>query len=346
MQPPHQHDLAPFVHDHAYGAAGAAQRERSLWQVSAITVLTMVGELAVGYWSGSLALVADGWHMGTHALALGGAALAIAMARRASHSKRFAFGGWKIEMLAAYTSAMLLGAVAVSLVIEAISVLMHPRAVAYEEALAVTAAGLAVNLVCAWLLSRAGSHDHSGHHGPHAPPTEPARHAGHDHGHSHRHGHAHGHTHHDTTHGDVNFRAALVHVVADAFTSVLALLALAGGLWLGWRWLDPAVALVGASVIASWAWPVAKEASRALVDASADLDLAHQVRHLMESDGDAKVTDLHVWQIGAQAHACIVALVADAPLPAMAYRQRLNTLTQLKHITLEVHACASPHPHT
>ncbi len=339
----HQHDLAPFTHDHAFGLAGAAARSRSLWQVSLITLATMLGELVVGYWSGSLALVADGWHMGTHALALGGAAMAIDLARRAAHSQRFAFGGWKIEMLAAYTSALLLGAVALSLVVEAVAALRAAREVAYREALVVAAIGLAVNLLCAWLLARAAPGDTPGHAG-HA-------HHGHDHGHSHDHDHGHGHgaSHahdHAQPHGhrDANFHAATLHVLADAFTSVLALAALAGGLWWGLRWLDPAVALLGAVVIARWAWPVWRDAARSLVDASADSDLAHQVRTLVQADGDAKVADLHVWQIGAQAHAAIISVVADRPLAPAVYRARLHTLTALRHVTLEVNACLTPHP--
>ncbi len=310
-----------------------------MWQVSLITLAAMLGELVVGYWSGSLALVADGWHMGTHALALGGAAMAIDLARRAAHSQRFAFGGWKIEMLAAYTSALLLGAVALSLVFEGVAALRAARDVAYREALVVAVIGLVVNLLCAWLLARAAPGDTPGHAG----------HAHHGHGHDHGHGHGVSHAHDQAQppgHRDANFHAAMLHVLADAFTSVLALAALAGGLWWGLRWLDPAVALLGAVVIARWAWPVWREAARSLVDASADATLAHAVRARIETDGDAKVADLHVWQIGAQAHAAIISIVADQPLAPAAYRARLQPLKALRHITLEVNACPTPRsPH-
>ena len=315
----HQHDLRPFTHEHQFGMPGAAARSAALWQVSWVTLVAMVVELAVGYWSGSLALTADGWHMGTHAFALGGAAFAMLLSQRAAHSRRFAFGGWKIEMLAAYSSALLLLAVALSLVLQAIEVLRSPREVAYVEAMVVALIGLIVNLLCAWLLSRSADHDH-----------------GHDHDHDHGHAPAHGHAH---AHHDHNFHAAWLHVLADALTSVLALLALAGGLWWGWRWLDPAVALVGALVIARWGYGVAAQAARALADASGDTALSAQVREALESDGDAKLADLHVWQVGPQAFAAAASLVADAPLPTQAYRARLAGLPTLRHVTLEVHRC-------
>jgi cation diffusion facilitator family transporter len=311
----HQHDLRPFTHEHQFGMPGAAARSAALWQVAWITLVAMGLELSVGYWSGSLALTADGWHMGTHAFALGGAAFAMLLSRRAAHSRRFAFGGWKIEMLAAYSSALLLLAVALSLVLQAVDALRAPREVAYVEAMAVALIGLIVNLLCAWLLSRS---------------TGPA------HAHADTHAHEHGHAH---AHHDHNFHAAWLHVVADALTSVLALLALAGGLWWGWRWLDPAVSLVGALVIARWGFAVAAEAARALADASGDTALSAQVREALESDGDAKLADLHVWQVGPQAFAAAASLVADAPLPTQTYRARLAGLTTLRHVTLEVHRC-------
>jgi cation diffusion facilitator family transporter len=333
----HQHDLSPFTHDHQFGSAGADARATALWQVTALTLAAMLLELAVGYWSGSLALTADGWHMGTHALALGGAALAMRLARRASKSSRFAFGGWKIEMLAAYSSALLLLTVSLSLVLQAVEHLRSPQPIAYEEAIGVALLGLLVNLLSAWLLAapaRASS--------PAADAPDRTAH-GHDHGHAHSHEHSHGHLHqHD--HGDHNFRAAWLHVLADLFTSVLALLALAGGLWLGWRWLDPAVAVVGAVVIARWAWSVLGVAARALVDASGDAQLSQQIRERMEADGDTRVADLHVWQVGPQAFSAALSVVADAPQPTAAYHQRLHGLPTLRHVTLEIHRCTQAVP--
>jgi cation diffusion facilitator family transporter len=333
MAAPHVHDLSAFAHSHQFGDAAAPQRERALWWVTWITLATMAFELAAGYWSGSLALVADGWHMGTHALALGGAALAAHVSRRVHGSARFPFGGWKIEVLAAYTSGLLLLAVGVWIGIDALAALGTPRTVAYGEAMVVAALGLGINLVCALVLARAGGHGHA-HHDPDAHPH------GADPGHPHAHGH-----------GDHNFAAAYIHVLADAFTSVLAIVALAGGLWWGIGWLDPAVALVGALVIGRWALGVLRNSGRALVDASTPPALAAQVRALIEGDGDAKLADLHLWQVGPQAYAAALSIVADRPQACGHYGARLKTLAALKHATIEVHRCTgcaaadAAHPH-
>ena len=335
----HRHDLSAFHHSHAFGDGGEQARGRALQAVAIITVVTMVVELIAGYWSGSLALTADGWHMGTHAAALGGAVLALRWSRRAAGHQAFAFGGWKIEVLAAYTSALLLMAVAVGLAIDSVQTLIAPRSIAYGEAMAVAVLGLIVNLASVWLLSRggkatghtAGTHDHGSE--PHA--------ALHDHGHAHSHHHGHDH----------NYRAAVLHVAADAFTSVLAIAALAAGLWWGWRWLDPVVALVGAAIIGQWSWGLIQGSGRALVDATAEAPLQQAVRAAIESDGDAKVADLHIWQVGAKAWAGAVSVVADRPLAADVYRGRLTSLKALKHLTIEVNCCtgeaapAAAHPH-
>lgn len=320
-----RHDLSALAHTHHFGDEHAAARRGAVEQVTLITLLAMVVELAVGWWSGSLALLADGAHMGTHALALGGAALAYRLAERANRGHGgFAFGGWKIEVLAAYTSALVLAATALWLVWEVLQVLATPRAVAWREAMVVACLGLVVNLLSAWMLSRAlPGHGHHEHH---------ARRS-HD---DHHHGHA--HTHHPAHH-DHNFAAAYLHVLADALTSVLAIVALAAGAWFGVAWLDPAVALIGAVVIGRWAWGLLKQTGRALVDATADAALARQVREQLQADGDAQVADLHLWQVGSDAWCAALTVVADAPLPAAAYRQRLLSLKRLRHVTVEVHHC-------
>jgi cation diffusion facilitator family transporter len=335
MNPPHAHDLRPFVHAHAFGDTAAPQRERALWWVTVITLATMVLELVVGYVSGSLALVADGWHMGTHALALGGAALAALMSRRVHGNARFAFGGWKIEVLAAYSSGLLLLAVSVWVGIDAVRALVMPHAIAYEQAMVVAAIGLAVNGACAWLLQRGGAHHH---HGPGHPDHD---HSGHDHGHDHAaHDHAaHGDAGRTGAGHDHNYRAATLHVLADALTSVLAIVALAGGLVFGWRWLDPLVALAGGALIAHWAWRVLRDSARSLVDASSDTRLRDHVRRAIETDGDARVADLHVWQVGPLAWSAVVSVVADRPLPSADYRARLQPMPELQHVTIEVHQC-------
>ncbi len=399
----HQHDLAPFRHSHAFGDTGEAARSRALLTVTAVTLLTMVVELVAGWWTGSLALTADGWHMGTHAAALGGAVLAMRWSRRARDHEGFAFGGWKIEVLSAYTSALLLAAVALGLAIEAVRSLVKPEPINFVDAMLVAVLGLLVNLASVWLLARAGGdvhgHGHGHGHGAHghghggqahaaASPAPAAahghRHANeHQHQHDGQHDHQHGHQPEHQSghqpdhqpdhqpehqpghqhayphaaakapaqpqakakahHADHNFRAAYIHVLADAFTSVLAIAALAGGLWMGWRWLDPAVALVGAAVIGQWSWGLLRSTSRALVDATADAPLRQAVAAAIEADGDAKLADLHVWQIGPQAWSAVLSVVADHPASPAAYRARLAPISALRHVTVEVHRCPGAH---
>jgi len=326
----HSHDLRPFAHDHAFFDAEAAGRGRALWAVTLLTLVTMAVELVAGWWSASMALWADGWHMGTHAAALGGAALAAALARRASQDSAYAFGGWKIEMLAAYTSGLMLLGASLWLVVDAVGVLRAPRPVAYDEAIAVAVLGLAVNLASVWLLERGhvgGAHGHG--HG----------HDAHDHdGSEAAHRHAASHSRSDARH-DLNFRAAYLHVVADAVTSVLAIVALAVGKWFGFAQLDPLVALLAAALIARWALGVLRQASSALVDATADETLRRRVRTAIETDGDATVADLHVWQVGPKSWSVAASLVADRPLETVVYRDRLVAIAEVHHATIEVHRC-------
>jgi cation diffusion facilitator family transporter len=327
----HAHDLTPFAHSHSFESAGAGARERAMLRVTWLTLAAMALELAAGWWSGSLALLADGWHMGTHALAIGGAALAYKLARRASAREgSVGFGGWKIEVLFAYTSALALFAVAVALVVDGVQRLLEPRPIAYTEAIGVAVLGLLVNVLSAWWLMRAVPQAHHGH-----------AHHGHGHDHGHAHGHAHAHDHPHAAHGhDHNYAAAYAHVLADALTSLLAIGALGGGLLFGWAWLDPAAALVGAALIARWAWIVVRAAAASLVDARGEPALARRVRQAVEADGDAKVADLHVWQVGSTAWAAALTVVADRPRPALDYRCRVEALSGIAHVTIEVHRCA------
>ena len=343
----HHHDLAAVHHSHVFADEHVGGRERSLAIVTLLTLATMAAELLAGWWTGSLALTADGWHMGTHAMALGGALLAYRLSRRVSRQagSGFAFGGWKIEVLAAYTSGLLLLAVALGLAWDAVEVLRAPRAVAWHEAMAVALIGLSVNVASAWVLSRGAAAD-SRHrrdaHQDHDHPDGENHDHPHDRAHAHAHPHGHAHGHHHGHHGhDHNFSAAYLHVLADALTSVLAIAALAGGAWFGLSWLDPAVALLGAALIGHWSWNMLRQTSRALVDATEDPALAGELRALIESDGDAKVSDLHVWQVGNHAWCAALTVVADAPLPAREYRQRLAPVRALRHVTVEVHRCAA-----
>ena len=328
---PHAHDLSPWQHDHRFDAGNRRGETRTRW-VLAITIVTMVAEIAAGWWTGSMALLADGWHMGTHALALGVAALAYSLARHHAADTRFSFGTWKIEVLGSFASALVLGIVAVGIVVESGLRLWRAEPIAIETALVVAVIGLIVNLASAWLLH--GADDGHGH--AHA-------HGGHDHDHDHDH-----HEHAGRAQGpkghDLNLRAAYVHVLADALTSVLAIGALAGALWLGWWWLDPLVGVLGAVVIGVWAVGLMRESSAVLLDREMDHPLAHEIRQDLESDGDAKVADLHVWRVGRTQYAAIACVVADSPFAPSVYRARLARHEELVHLSLEVNRCPGERP--
>ena len=316
-----RHDLSDFRHVHAFDDGNVAG-ERRLWIVVAITAVAMLAEIVAGWITGSMALTADGWHMGTHVAALGIAALAYRMARRWSSDSRFTFGTWKIEVLGAYSSALLLAVVALAMAVESARRLVSPEPIDYAPALVVALVGLVVNLASALLL---GGHDH-----------------GHGHGHGDGHGHAHG-PDRDAghRHGDLNLRSAYLHVVADAFTSVLAIAALAAGLYAGWAWLDPAMGIVGAVVIGWWAKGLIAESSRVLLDREMDSPVVADVRRAIECDGDAEIADLHVWRVGRERYACALTIVARAPLEAAQYRARLGPVAAVAHASIEIHRC--PH---
>jgi cation diffusion facilitator family transporter len=315
----HSHDLRPWQHAHVFDTGNRRGEHRTHW-VLAITLVTMVIEIAAGWWTGSMALLADGWHMGTHALALGVTAAAYYLARRHAGDTRYTFGTWKIEVLGSFASALVLGLVGVGIVVESLGRLWKAEPIEAQTALIVAVSGLVVNLVSAWLLHGAQDGDD-----------------GHDH---HGHGHDHGH-HHEHAGKDLNLRAAYAHVVADALTSVFAIAALSAALWLGWSWLDPLVGVIGAVVIGVWAWGLMRQSAAVLLDREMDHPLAQEVRTALESDGDAKVADLHVWRVGRDSFAAIVCLVADAPLAPSVYRERLKQHAELVHVSIEVNRC--PH---
>ena len=293
---------------------------RTHW-VLAITLLTMVVEIAAGWWTGSMALLADGWHMGTHALALGVTAGAYYLARRHAGDTRYAFGTWKIEVLGSFASALVLGVVGLGIAVESLVRLWKAEPIEAQTALVIAVIGLVVNLVSAWLLHGAqGGHGH-GHH---------------DHHHDHAH---HGRDHEAHGHHDLNLRAAYAHVMADALTSVFAIAALSAAVWLGWTWLDPLVGVLGAVVIAVWAWGLMRQSAAVLLDREMDHPLTQEVREAIESDGDAKVADLHVWRVGREAFAAEVCIVADAPLAPSIYRERLKVHDELVHVSIEVNRC-------
>src|SRR6218665_3149315 len=282
----HSHDLSRWQHEHRYDAGNAAG-ERGTRIVMWLTALTMVAEIAAGWVYHSVALLADGFHMSSHAVAIGLSALAYAAARKYANDPRFAFGTWKIEVLGGFASALFLLGVVVLMVVGSVERLLHPEPIAYKEAMLVAALGLVVNLVSAFVLGGA-SHHHHGH--------------GHDHAQAHsHHGHDHGH-HDDHGHGqDLNLRAAYVHVLADAATSVLAIVALAGGWLFGWSWLDPAMGIVRAGLVAAWARGLIADTSKVLLDREMDHPVVDEIREVIADRGAASqtaITDLHVWRGG------------------------------------------------
>ena len=344
----HIHDMSPWQHSHVFDS-GNRRGEARTRVVLVVTLITMLAEIVGGWWTGSMALLADGWHMGTHALALGVAAAAYALARRHARDGRYAFGTWKIEVLGGFASALVLAMVAAGIALESALRLWRAEPIEAVTALWVAVIGLVVNLVSAWLLHGADDgHGHAHAHGT-ADPHDSGAAAGHDH-HPHQHGHAH-HGHHHAAHEapkekvaverghDLNLRAAYVHVLADALTSVLAIAALSGALWLGWWWLDPLVGVLGAVVIGVWSIGLLRQTSAVLLDREMDHPLTAQIRAAIESDGDARVADLHLWRVGRQHYAAIASIVADAPLAPADYRARLSGYTALAHLSLEVNRC-------
>jgi len=320
----HLQDLGPWSHAHTFETDRVARGERRTRWVVAITVSMMIAEIAAGTVFGSMALLADGWHMGTHAAALGIAAFAYRFARQHLGNAHFTFGTGKFGDLAAFSSAIILGLIAVQIAYESILRLISPVPIVYGEAIAVAVLGLCVNLVSAWLLR--DSHDHHHH--------------GHDHGHAHAHDDDHDHDHHHHHHHDNNLRAAYVHVMADAATSLLAIGALVVAMYSGWVWADPAVGLIGSVVIASWAFGLIKTSGAVLLDVRADEKLEKVIRARMEV-GDDRVTDLHLWQVGPGHCAVLVSLVSDKPKQPAVYKRRLAGLKSLSHVTVEVETC--PH---
>ncbi len=320
----HNHSLDPWTHDHVFLGSGHAENERRTWIVVALTTAMMIGEIVGGHFYGSLALVADGWHMSTHAAALGIAALAYLYSRRHRDDPRFTFGTGKLGDLAAFASAIALAFVALVIAYDSLVRLAHPVTIFYREAIAIASLGLCVNLASAWLLRD----DHGHHH-----------HDGHTHDHSHHH---HGH-HHHAHQGDNNLRAAYLHVLADAVTSLLAISGLAIAWHFGWVWIDPVVGLIGAGVIVSWALTLIRDAGAVLLDTMPDRKLAADIRACLETGGD-RVADLHLWQVGPGHRALVLSIVTDHPQPPAAYRDRLAALHGLSHVTVQVEQCPDP-PH-
>lgn len=309
----HTHHLPDWSHDHAFDPGNQAA-ERGTRMVMWITAAMMAVEIVAGWWFNSMALLADGWHMGSHAVAIGLSAFAYAAARRYSADTRFAFGTWKIEILGGFASAIFLLGIAALMVIGSVARLLSPQLIHYREAIVVAAIGLAVNIVCALILNRAGGHEHT---------------------------HADDHHHHH----DLNLKSATAHVVSDAATSVLAIIALAGGWFYGWSWLDPVMGIVGATLVAIWAKQLIVETGKVLLDREMDHPVVDEIRAAIETGpeaGDTRIADLHVWRVGKRAYACAVSVVThDQTLTPQRVREQLAQHDEIVHVTAEIQLCQS-----
>lgn len=311
----HTQDLSAWTHEHRFDAGNAAG-ERGTRAVMWITAATMVIEIAAGWAFNSMALLADGWHMSSHALAIGLSALAYTVARRHSGDSRYAFGTWKIEVLGGFASAIALLGVALLMVVGSLERIFTPQPIHYQQAMAVAALGLVVNVLCAFILGNAHHSDNDDHH---------------SHG---------GHTHHE----DLNLKSAYLHVLADATTSVLAIAALAGGWLWGWSWLDPTMGIVGAALIALWARRLITETGKVLLDREMDHPVVEEIRAAVAANagsGETRLTDLHVWRVGKHAYACALCLVThDGTLVPRDVRTWLAEHEEIVHTTVEINHCA------
>jgi cation diffusion facilitator family transporter len=331
------HDLAAHAHHETDGEHNKAGETRTRWVVG-LTAVMMVGELTVGWMTGSLALTADGWHMGTHVLALGLALVAYWYARTRAGKDTFSFGTGKVYALAGFTSAVLLAIVALWMATEGIERLITHPSVSYGEAIPIAALGLVVNLVSAILLGHNHTYGHS-----------------HAHGHDHHDHHDHDHDHHHEAEEadpdlppkpgtlDFNLRAAYIHIVADALTSLLAIGALCAGKYAGIWFFDPAMGLVGGAVIAWWAVGLCMQTSRQLLDVVSSPTCERVVRERLEAIDDVRVADLHVWDLGPGRRSCIVSIVTARPREIDEYREAVLGALEVAHLTIEIHRCELPH---
>ncbi|AOE86610.1 CDF family Co(II)/Ni(II) efflux transporter DmeF [Pseudomonas sp. TCU-HL1] len=299
-----------WVHSHHFHQGNLSAERKTRLAVS-LTAAMMLVEIVGGWHFNSMALLADGWHMSSHVLALGLSLFAYAAARQLTHDRRFAFGTWKIEILGGYTSAILLLGVAALMVFQSVERLLSPGPIRYDQAISIAVVGLVVNLLCAWLLR--DDHDH--HHHDHGP----------------------GHQHHGHHHDDLNLRSAYLHVMADAATSVLAIIALlAGKLW-GAGWLDPVMGLVGAVLVGLWAKGLLRDTSRVLLDAEMDTPVVEEIQQVIaELPVPTTITDLHLWRVSKDQYACLLTLATMGTLDADSVRQALRVHSELVHVTVEI----------
>ena len=304
----HSRSIEKWQHHHYFLGEKHRRNEWRTTIVVGLTVIMMLAEIVGGAWYGSLAVVADGWHMSTHAAAIGISVLAYRFARKHAHDARFTFGTGKVGELAGFASAIVLAMVALGIGFQSFLRLAAPVKIDFEQAIFIAVVGLAVNLVCAWLLFDKDHHDRHGHE---------------DH-------HGHGHAH------DSNLRSAYMHVLADAMTSVLAIAALLAAKFYGWVWMDPAVGIIGAMVIASWSYALIRSSTLVLLDEMPNPKLAGRLRKQLETGGD-RVADLHLWRLGPDHTGLIVSIVSEDPRDPDVYRSRIADIEGLSHVTIEVH---------
>lgn len=343
----HTRSLKAWQHDHVFLGESHDANERRTWAVVALTGAMMVAEIVGGTLFGSMAVVADGWHMATHAGALAIAAIAYRVARKNAANPAFTFGTGKIGELAGFASAVVMAIVALLVAWESVERLIAPVEIAFGQAIVLAIVGLAVNLVSAWLLFDPHHHHHHDHgfaghaahddddHHHHSHDQDDHDHDDHDH---HDHDHHDRHDHHHPHHTDNNLRAAYFHVLADALTSVLAVVALLAARYLGWTVMDPLMGIVGAVLITQWSIGLLRSAGGVLVDRVPDARLVKTIRDALEVGSD-RVSDLHVWRVGPGHLAVIAAIVSDDPQPPAHYKARLADLSVLSHVTIEVHGC-------
>ncbi len=318
----HDQALSELRHRHDFSLINR-QGERRTHSVLLLTAITTLVEVTAGIGYGSMALLADGWHMGTHVAAFLIAIFAYRYARRHAQSPDYTFGTGKVNVLGGFASAVALAVVALVMLAESLQRIFDPQLIRFNEAIAVAILGLAVNLISALLLKEHHHHDHGDSHGHHHP----------NHAHDHMHGHEQGQDH--------NLRAAYLHVLADAMTSVLAIAALVSGKYLGWHWLDPVMGIVGGIIITCWAYGLVRQTAPILLDANADPDYQRAIRHAIEHDSDNRVSDLHVWRVGADHYAAIIARVTHHPQTAEHYKGLLRNFQRLAHVTVEVNRCSN-----
>lgn len=331
-------------HDHVFLGQDHRRNERQVWWVIALTASMMVVEIIAGNLYGSMALVADGWHMSTHAGAMLITALAYGYARRQARNPRFTFGTGKLGELAGFAIAIVLALIALIIGWDSLARLVDPVPIRFDEAIAIAVAGLLVNLVSAWLLKddHGHAHGHGGHghdhdHGRHVDGAHDRGHHDHDHDHDHGRAPAAGHGHPARVR-DNNLRSAYVHVLADALTSVLAIAALLLGRSYGWLWADPAMGVVGALVIARWSWGLIRDSGTVLLDAAPQSGkMRRDIEQALDA-GDGEIADLHVWQVGPGHYAAIVSLVTRHPRDSAFYKAKLAHIAGLSHLTVETQA--------